>query len=152
MHALSLGARACVLVILTVIVPVGCGPSTAPPRTQEEASIQQVWQLFHSYQKRGKEAPKAIADFLPMERNFPGALGAIRSKEVLVYWGAGFSDAADASSTVLAYNKDVPEKGGGVLMQDGTTRTMSAEEFKAAKTPAGATTELQLPAAGKKKG
>jgi hypothetical protein len=151
MHALSLGARACVLVVLTVIALVGCDSSTAPPRTHEEAAIKQVWQLFHSYQKRGKEAPKAIADFLPMEQNFSAALEAIRSKEVLVYWGAGFSDAADASSTLLAYHRDVPEKGGDVLMQDGTTRTMSAEDFKAAKKPAGASTELQMPAPGKKK-
>jgi hypothetical protein len=145
-------ARAFLAAVLAATLTAGCGPSTAPPQTREEASIKQVWQLFHSYQKRNKEAPKAMADLLPMEQNFSAALGAIRSKEILLYWGAGFSDAADASSTVLAYHKDVPEKGGDVLMQDGTTRTMSADEFKAAKTPAGATTEFQMPSAGKKKG
>jgi uncharacterized protein YbaA (DUF1428 family) len=143
--------RASLAAVLAAAFTAGCGPSTASPQTHDEAVIKQVWQLYHSYQKRNKEAPKVIADILPMEQNLPAALGAIRSKEVLIYWGVGFSDAAEASSTVLAYQKDVPEKGGDVLMQDGATRTMSAEEFKAANKPAGATTEFQMPAGGKKK-
>jgi hypothetical protein len=137
--------------ILAATLTAGCGPSTAAPRTHEEAAIKQIWQLYHSYQKQNKTAPKAIADILPMQRNFSGALEAIQNKEVLVYWGVGFSDAPDAASTVLAYHKDVPEKGGDVLMQDGTTRTMSADEFQAARKPPGATTEFQMPTPGKNK-
>ena len=60
---------------------------------------------------------------------------------MLVYWGAGLSDGPDAASTVLAYQKDVPEKGGEVLMQDGTPKKMTADEFKAARKPEGATTD-----------
>jgi hypothetical protein len=33
---------------------------------------------------------------------------------------------------VLAYETEVPEKGGAVLMQDGTVKTMTADEFKSA--------------------
>ena len=72
---------------------------------------------------------------------FPAAVASIKSKEVLVYWGVGISDGPEAASTVLAYHKDVPEKGGEVLMQDGTAKKMTAEEFQAAPKPAGATTE-----------
>ncbi len=39
---------------------------------------------------------------------------------------------AGTSNTVLAYAKDVPEKGGWVLMGDGTARQMTPEEFKKA--------------------
>ena len=45
---------------------------------------------------------------------------------------------------MLAYHKDVPEKGGEVLMQDGTAKKMTAEEFQAAPKPAG-TTECPCP-------
>ncbi len=58
-----------------------------------------------------------------------------------MYWGVGLSDSAEAASTVLAYQKDVPEQGGEVLMQNGTAKKMTADEFKAAAKPAGATTE-----------
>ena len=68
---------------------------------------------------------------------------------MLVYWGAGISDEPEAASTVLAYHKDVPEKGGEVLMQNGKARKMTAEEFKAAPKPAGAKID-EAPAVTKK--
>jgi hypothetical protein len=39
---------------------------------------------------------------------------------------------AGTSNTVLGYEKAAPEKGGLVLMADGSVRKMTAEEFKAA--------------------
>jgi hypothetical protein len=152
MHALSQGARACVLVVLTVIVPVGCGPSTAVPESHEEFTISQVAQIFQMRHRAQKPAPKGIKDVEDRQAAVPAAVAAIKSGDVkvywgveiddgsgdvIVYWGTGLADGSEAASTVLAYQKDVPEKGGEVLMQDGNTRKMTAEEFKAAKKPAG---------------
>ena len=106
--------------------------------------------MFHLYQKGQKPPPKGPSDLLPMQRMFPAAVDSIRNKEVLVYWGVGISEAPEAASTVLAYHKDVPEKGGEVLMQDGTAKKMTAEEFEAAPKPAGATTEGAAPTKKKK--
>ena len=131
--------------VLLIIHPVGCGPSTAGPESLTQYSIGQIGQLFHLYQKGQKPPPKGLQDILPLERALPGAVGSIKSKEVLIYWGAGLSDAPEAASTVLAYQKDVPEKGGEVLMQDGTAKKMTAAEFQSAPKPAGATTEGEQP-------
>ena len=42
-----------------------------------------------------------------------------------------------SSNTVLGYEKDVPEKGGAVAMGDGSVKTMTAEQFKAAPKASG---------------
>lgn len=143
-------ARAGLAAWLAAMLLAGCGPSTAPPRSLDEATLNQIWQVFHSYQKGTRPPPRGPADLLPMERNFPAALDSIRSREVLVFWGVGFDEGSEAASTVLAYHMDVPGKGGGVLMQDGTIRTMTAEEFQSARKPPGATTDFQHPPADKK--
>jgi hypothetical protein len=50
---------------------------------------------------------------------------------IVVVWGAD-PNSPGASNTVLGYVKDVPEKGGVVLMLDGTVRpNMTSDEFKA---------------------
>jgi hypothetical protein len=46
-----------------------------------------------------------------------------------VVWNVNTKDAR----TVLAYDKDAAEKGGAVLMADGTVKTMTAPEFAAVK-------------------
>jgi hypothetical protein len=132
-----------------VALPIGCSHSGNAPESAAQLSIGQVGQLFHRYQKGQQPPPQELKDLLPLQRVYPAAIDSIRSKDVLVYWGAGISAEPQAASTVLAYHKDVPEKGGEVLMQDGTPKKMTAEEFRAALKPAGATTEEK--ASSKKK-
>jgi len=151
MQASNVIARACAAAVLAALLPTGCGPSSAGPESVAQLSIAQVGQIFHVYQKREKSPPQGLKDLQSLQNVFPAAVASIKSKEVLVYWGVGISDGPEAASTVLAYHKDVPEKGGEVLMQDGTAKKMSAEEFKAAPKPAGATTEGAAPAAPTKK-
>jgi hypothetical protein len=134
-------ARAGKAALLAAILPLGCSTSTVGPESTEQLKILQVGQLFHMFQKGQKSPPTGIKDFARLGSNLPAALSSLRSHDVLVYWGVGLSDGPEAASTVLAYQKDVPEKGGEVLMQDGTARKMTAEEFQAAPKPAGATTD-----------
>lgn len=132
MHVPETLRRGWVFLILAAILP-GCGSgSSAKVESTEQLSIMQVGQIFRLYQKGQKPPPKGVEDFLPMEQGYPAAIGSLKEKDVVVYWGAGLSDGSTASSTVLAYQKEVPEKGGEVLMQDGTARKMTAAEFQAA--------------------
>ncbi len=119
----------------------GCGarPLEPLPQTPEQESIVQLGRVLGGY--RGKPAPKALKDVLSREQGYPAAIGALRSKDVLLYWGTGLADGPDAAATVVAYRKEVPEKGGEVLMQDGTAKAMTADEFKAARKPPGAKTD-----------
>jgi hypothetical protein len=141
LERIARAASAAALVAAVLMFPAGCSGTGGVPESREQLSIGQIGQMFHFYQKGQKSPPIGPDDIIPLQRQFPAAVESIRSKEVLVFWGVGVSDAPDAASTVLAYHKDVPEQGGEVLMQDGKARKMTADEFKAAAKPAGATTE-----------
>jgi hypothetical protein len=54
---------------------------------------------------------------------------AIRTGDVVYIWGAGY---ADGAKQVVAYEKKAPTEGGYVLLQDGTVKKMTADEFKSA--------------------
>src|SRR5262249_40728082 len=78
------------------------------------------------------------ADFSPMARMSPMGMGAIESGDVIVRFGAALPDTGEEpgkgpGDEVLAYHKDVPTSGGPVLMLNRTIRTMTPEEFQAAK-------------------
>lgn len=74
--------------------------------------------------------PRSVDD---IARDIPGrAVTAIKDGTFIIFWGANPNLApAGASRTILGYVKDVPEKGGVVLLLDGTTPTITAQEFKA---------------------
>ncbi|MDR3638291.1 MAG: hypothetical protein P4L84_31095 [Isosphaeraceae bacterium] len=121
------------LIVVLAATIAGCGGgSAAAPRSVEQLSIEQVGLLFRAYKKGQHPPPKNLKELLPLEQGYPAAVAALRQKEVVVFWGAGLADGSEAATTVLAYHKQVPETGGEVLMRDGTARTMTAEEFKAA--------------------
>ncbi len=77
-------ARACAAAVLAAILPMGCSPSTAGPESVAQASIGQVGQIFHVYQKREKSPPQGLKDLQSRQNVFPAAVASINSKEVLV--------------------------------------------------------------------
>ena len=53
----------------------------------------------------------------------------INSNEIVYIYGTGFEA---GSNKVVAYDKQAETAGGLVLLQDGTVKQMTADEFKAA--------------------
>ena len=133
------------------MVCVGCGGSGGPV-TQElavESRLGEVAELYRSYAATTKKAPKSLADLRTIENVAPSGLTPLVTGEVIVFWGAeltslGEEPTGPESDKVLAYEKDVPQKGGQVLMLDRRIKTMSAEEFAAA--PKAGTLEEATPA------
>ena len=66
---------------------------------------------------------------MTMEPAFPEVVKLISGGQCVVVWGCGIKS---GSSAVLAYGKDAETKGGPVLLQDGTVKSMTAAEFAAA--------------------
>ena len=64
-----------------------------------------------------------------IEPLIPSAGVAIRNGLIIYVWGASYQA---SSTSIIAYEKSVPESGGFVLLQDGTVKKLTAEEFKAA--------------------
>ncbi|MDR3622765.1 MAG: hypothetical protein P4L85_25655 [Paludisphaera borealis] len=130
----------------------GCDPSPtyrSEAPTQAVLALEEVGNFLRMHKKGGKPAPKSIKDLAPMENGFPQAYMGLQAGAVVVYWGVDF-DPTD-SKTVVAYEKTAPESGGEVLMRDGSTVKMTAEEFKAAPKPAEGKLSTEVDAKSAKK-
>jgi hypothetical protein len=130
--------------ILTVcclaLLAAGCGGPNRPMTVEEgqEGILAQVGEMYRASQTSKKRPPEKFADFASVRAIAGNGYEAVRSGDVVLRYGATLPDTAEepgqsASDEVLAYQKQVPESGGKVLMLNRTVKTMTAEEFKAAK-------------------
>ena len=121
------------------LLSAGCG---GPARMVTEnpldgVALEDVGEAYRVFTIKNKRPPAKLDDLTPIEMLCPTGVGAMKRGDVVVRWGATLPDIGEEpgkvpSAEVLAYQKDVPEKGGEVLMQDGKSRKMTADEFKAA--------------------
>jgi len=120
----------------------GCGgPQSGAPITEEnrdDYALNEIAEMYRVYTFDKKKPPTKVADFRPLEQMSPTGFHAIQDGSVIVRLGAVMNHVDEGLSTdpadeVLAYAKDVPTSGGPVLMLNRTVKTMTAEEFKAAK-------------------
>ncbi len=150
--------RSIVGVLCLGLLAAGCGGPTNQPLTKEgegALALNDVGELYRVYTAQKKKPPAKLADFVPMEAMSPMGLRAIESGAVVVRFGATMTDTEEgpgksSSDEVLAYENDVPNAGGQVLMLDRTLGTMTPEEFKAAKL-AGTSSSEAIAARGKAK-
>jgi hypothetical protein len=131
----------------------GCGgPANVKPTVDDmkQTALSEVGELYRMYTFEKKKAPTKVADFVPLEPMSPTGLRAIQDGEVVVRFGAAMKDteegpAKTSSDEVLAYEKQVPESGGRVLMLDRTIRSMVPEEFKSAKLAGTSSSDQRAP-------
>jgi hypothetical protein len=152
--------------VLTLCLPAlafaftaGCGGvSEQPPSKAElqQGSLSDVGELYRLYQQENKKPPAKSSDLTKMEVVAPGGAIALKRGEVVVRLGAQLASTEEgppsgSSDEVLAYYKDVPESGGQVLMLNREVRTMTADEFKAAKMAGTSSSEKDAAADSSKK-
>jgi hypothetical protein len=138
----------------------GCGGPGGRPMTQDDATtlaLNDVGELYRLYTAEKKKPPTGTADFSPMGRMSPMGLRAIEAGDVVVRLGASLPDIGEEpgkgpGDEVLAYQKDVPASGGHVMMLDRTIRTMTPEEFRAAKLAGTASSSASIGDKAKNKG
>jgi hypothetical protein len=112
---------------------LGCGggSSTDPAVTQDLTKIGRGYHLFYDNFHRG---PKDAEELRPyVEAESKTAIPGLKDGRYVFIWNVGLLDMDGAGDTILAYEKDVPTKGGPVLYGDTTVKNLTAEEFKAAK-------------------
>ena len=72
-----------------------------------------------------------MAELTKYQMGWPSGYKSVKEGTIIVVWGAPLQEGV--TDKVLAYEKQVAESGGFVLMQDGkTVKKMTADEFKAA--------------------
>src|SRR5438045_2796887 len=94
--------------------------------------LKQILLAYHNYlTKNNGGAPAKAADLAPfLEKR---ALARLENKSVVFVYGVTLKDMTKGSSnTVLAYEKDAPEKGGLVGYGDAIVKRLTADEFKKA--------------------
>jgi hypothetical protein len=119
------------LLALAAVLAFGCGGKSGPSLPAEQIQLKEINEMYWHFVRSHSKPPAKLADLATRryEGNFSGAVDSLKKGKYLVVWGVKDKDAG----TVLAYEKDVPARGGPVLMADGTIREMTAEEFRAAK-------------------
>ncbi|HZY84441.1 MAG TPA: DUF1559 domain-containing protein [Gemmataceae bacterium] len=126
--------------------PAAAPPKPAPPKPAagavspagsrlRENEMKQIALAYHSFwSANGNRGPAKVEELAPYYENSVNITALLTSGEVVVYPGATIRSMINGSSnTVLGYEKDVPTKGGLVMMGDGSVKKMSADAF--AKSP-----------------
>jgi hypothetical protein len=112
---------------------VGCGvggKNTFDPTAKDK--LEEIGQMLKTAQATNMKLPARLAELDSVEPLAPMAAQEIRSGEIVYIWGAGLSTSPNASSSVIAHEKKVPSEGGWALMQNGTVKRMTADEFRSA--------------------
>ena len=123
------------------LLAAGCGSSGDQPVSKDDLAVIELGdagEVYRLYTLEKGRPPGKTADLSPLDRVSPAGVQAIQSGRVVVRFGAKLPDTGETPGTgpgdeVLAYEKQVPESGGRVLMLNRTVKAMTAEEFKAAK-------------------
>jgi hypothetical protein len=102
-----------------------------PTRTDE---LQDVAGMLRDYTATYNRGPSKAADLTQYQSTYPFGYRAVQSGELKVVWGATMGgEGGGGREVVIAYEKKVPSEGGAVLLENGTVKEMSADEFNAAK-------------------
>jgi hypothetical protein len=121
----------CVLAAAFLAAAAGCGgggsQGMGTPSAREK--LAEVKSMLDTLAADRQKPPSKLAELGAVEPMLPIAAGDIRSGEIVYVWGTAL---APGSAAVIAYEKKVPTEGGWVLLQDGTLREMTAEEYNSA--------------------
>jgi hypothetical protein len=119
------------VVAISVGLAAGCGGSNSGTviDTGGKAALEDFGAMLKSLADEGRKPPARLAELEAVEPIIPVGGPAIRSGDIVYYWGAGY---AAGGNQVVAYEKKVPTDGGYVLLQDGSVKEMSASEFQSA--------------------
>ncbi|HJZ54845.1 MAG TPA: hypothetical protein VKE74_07790 [Gemmataceae bacterium] len=110
---------------------VGCAPSNPGGKVADpgKVALEDLGQMLKSLAEQGKRPPTKLAELEPVEPMIPNAGPAIRTGDIVYLWGATY---AAGSDKVVAHEKKAPTEGGYVLLQNGSVKTMTADEFRSA--------------------
>jgi hypothetical protein len=119
-------------VVAFMIAPVagGCGggPQSSGPSSAKD-KLEEVAQMLKTVAADKQGPPAKPADLAAVDPYLPTSASDLRSGELVYLWGATLSPGGTA---VVAYEKKAPTDGGWVLLQDGTVKQMTAQDFQAA--------------------
>jgi hypothetical protein len=125
--------RVWTLLVLATLLAPGCRPGKSGAEAfRHGMELREIWFMYRGDKRNQGRVPKALGDFQQYQVLHSAGYQSLKRGECVVVYGVDLRQLPDPGQKVLAYVKDVPQKGGEVIMADGTVKAMSAEEFKAA--------------------
>lgn len=125
-------AAAVTAVVGLMLAAAGCGKSGSDAATSAgptaKAALEDLAELLKFAKAENRRPPAKPADLAPYEAVFLTATVALQQRQIEYAWGADLS----GGQAVLAHDAKAASDGGWVLLQDGTVKQMTADEFKAA--------------------
>ncbi len=108
--------------------------AAAPTDARSANDLKQIGLAYHNHVDTFNKAPARAEDIAPFFENDKRLLDLLKNEDVVFCYNVTPTQmTSGTSNTVLAYFKEVPDKGGLVLMGDGSVKKMSPDEFKKAK-------------------
>jgi hypothetical protein len=121
-------------VVCGAAVLTGMPAGAAPTDIRTSNDLKQIGLAYHMHLDANSGPPSKAEDLAPFFDNNARLLKMLKDETVVFFYKVGLNQMPSGSSnTILAYDKDVPQKGGLVLMADASVKKLSAEDFK--KTP-----------------
>ncbi len=118
------------LLLSLPLFAAGCG-SDRPSSTESRAhaDLREIHEIYALFIKQHQKPPTQMSDLTQRQYEgvYPATIQRMQQGKYVIVWGVTEQD----SRTLLAYEKDAPTQGGGVLMADGTVKDVTADEFKA---------------------
>jgi hypothetical protein len=122
------------IVILICLGACGCGQDPATELTGEGLTAKHMLTdlglLLQDLAANNRPVPTNQTEMAAHDALWPSVSPGLVNNEIVYQWGGRIDPAG--GETVLAYEKKAPSEGGWVLMQDGTVKQITADEFKAA--------------------
>jgi hypothetical protein len=123
----------CLLALALAVLPAGC-------ERRDQRGAEELKAIGHAYHKflgrhgRGPREPEQLKELLG---DNSGVYRGLKGGRYELVWYVRSSDLINQGrfsmeDRVLGWGKDVPDKGGPVLLRDFSVKTMTAQEFKKA--------------------
>ena len=127
----------CLLPTLTILtLCTGAGAQGRQEKMFVEQDLKIIVLAYVNYYDETKKGPTKAEDLAPYFENDKRLLETLKSGQIQFRYNVGVVDivkTTGVAKTILAYEKDLPTKGGYAVFADGSVKKLTAEEFK--KTP-----------------
>jgi hypothetical protein len=118
-----------IFVLCSVVASAATAAPGADARTVND--LKQIGLAYYNCIDATNKPPAKAKDLAPYFENDKRILALLEKEDIVFFYNVGIAQmTAGTSNTILAFEKDVPTKGGLVLMGDGSVKKVSAVEFK----------------------
>lgn len=128
--------RVLLLLSAAALASAGCSsqPNPGPDEPVRAIELREVGELLAQLTTETSKGYSNVGQLAKYEQGFPLGVRALKAGEIVVVPGATMlgESAKGSTEAVVAYDRDVPTKGGLVLLHNRTVKQMSADEFRTA--------------------